>query len=1065
MILLNACSTKVLKSSIEYSDKTVERNISKKFFMYKTSIVDKNPQKLKLQFDTLFIAKQVGRNGEKIETIQSYYHFFPWHSRCLTEGKGCEIFQFDLFFGMGILMDLQDTFSSGPYWEKKGEIRKRLRSLPIEWGDDTSRLLSEPLSNRLIQLSIPELGYSKKIETDNKGFAYINIVNHLPEVPEDLTVECHVGAEKKATPVTCAIAKKDVAQFLIDYPRNPAILIAKTTPLKKRYKPCDTGKIPITIKNKGKGRAIKVIIEPRNSSLIISKSITINAIEPGKTKTINVPFQITGSPKKKKENLYIAVTEKFGNDANPIVIEVPFSNSQPQLSITSLKFSDGQSGLAGGNGNNRIENGELIEIEAFVKNIGSLTAKNVELSLDCLTAEIINGNTSIYSIPPKETRSAKFSIKMPLCYSDKDIKTKIKATIGNACFQTVKVKKIFPVGSSFPQLSSTFKIFDGNRSGTRGNKNAIIENGERIGVEVSVRNDGGTAAINTQLSIDTSDVIFTKLLRSLGDILPGKTAGTSFTFDTPRDYKKTKIKFINHIKNARQCNDTPEELVQLPVEFIKPELKVNYKIADSGNGNGSIEQGEECRILITVANTGKLDARNVNLTIESINTNIVIPDWKRTIGTIPAGSSPQVIDVNAYIKPRCKTGQYNLKIKVSQSEFSELSSDIALNILKRRGPVVVAASGVDRESKNPKRPVFLPGNQAPIIVVSNPLNNAVVNSASIKIVTSVITEHGLKSFTITGSNGKNRGLKIINALSEKQTFRKSIRLAEGENILNITATDINGKITTEKLVVTYKPASEFYSNAYAVLVGIDSYKDRRIDKLNYAVKDAKDLKASLLKYAGFKKENIIELYNEDATRGEILYQIKDNLRKKVKPDDSVFFFFAGHGETIGEDTEVGCLVAYNTRSDRLGSTGISISEIEETSRVLKSRHNLFILDSCFSGLAGFKRRSLSSQNEKASDTYTRKMMNKNGNQIITAGMKDERVIEAAKWKHSVFSYYLIKGIKGAADRDNNGIISSSELSSYLKPKVTNESKGKQTPQLRYLGDEGEYMFKLTKGES
>ena len=61
--------------------------------------------------------------------------------------------------------------------------------------------------------------------------------------------------------------------------------------------------------------------------------------------------------------------------------------------------------------------------------------------------------------------------------------------------------------------------------------------------------------------------------------------------------------------------------------------------------------------------------------------------------------------------------------------------------------------------------------------------------------------------------------------------------------------------------------------------------------------------------------------------------------------------------------------------------------------------------------------------------------------------------------HSVYTKCLIQGLKEReADLNQDGLITVTELQSYLQPKVFKESGYKQTPQIRYLQGEGEFVF-------
>lgn len=81
-----------------------------------------------------------------------------------------------------------------------------------------------------------------------------------------------------------------------------------------------------------------------------------------------------------------------------------------------------------------------------------------------------------------------------------------------------------------------------------------------------------------------------------------------------------------------------------------------------------------------------------------------------------------------------------------------------------------------------------------------------------------------------------------------------------------------------------------------------------------------------------------------------------------------------------------------------------------------------------------------------------------GRQVMTAGGADETTVMSKEWNnHSVYTHYLLKGLRGAADYNKDKVISIRELQVYLDSTVPKEAK--QTPQLFNLNNsEGQFVF-------
>lgn len=78
---------------------------------------------------------------------------------------------------------------------------------------------------------------------------------------------------------------------------------------------------------------------------------------------------------------------------------------------------------------------------------------------------------------------------------------------------------------------------------------------------------------------------------------------------------------------------------------------------------------------------------------------------------------------------------------------------------------------------------------------------------------------------------------------------------------------------------------------------------------------------------------------------------------------------------------------------------------------------------------------------------------------MTAGTADEKAVMGQKWdNHSVYTYYLLKGLQGAADYNQNRVISLTELQLYLETNVRKDAN--QTPQRIILDSSrgGQFVF-------
>ena len=263
-------------------------------------------------------------------------------------------------------------------------------------------------------------------------------------------------------------------------------------------------------------------------------------------------------------------------------------------------------------------------------------------------------------------------------------------------------------------------------------------------------------------------------------------------------------------------------------------------------------------------------------------------------------------------------------------------------------------------------------------------------------------------------------------------------------------------ITTIGTTQTATQTVSLYRESWAVIIGIDQYQ--KWPKLQYAVNDAQAVKDILIKKYRFKPENIYLLLNEEATRERILSVLGDTMGNadKIKKDDRVFVFYAGHGATrrLPSGRYLGYIVPVNADLENYQGQSISMTNFQDISETIPAKHIFFVMDSCYSGL-GLTR---GGGNLPNTTNYLMEMSRRVSRQMLTAGGMDEQVADNGPNGHSVFTWALLQGLEGKADLNGDGYITASELAAYLGPSVSAISK--QTPAFGNLpGSEGgEFIF-------
>ena len=243
-----------------------------------------------------------------------------------------------------------------------------------------------------------------------------------------------------------------------------------------------------------------------------------------------------------------------------------------------------------------------------------------------------------------------------------------------------------------------------------------------------------------------------------------------------------------------------------------------------------------------------------------------------------------------------------------------------------------------------------------------------------------------------------------------------------------------------------------YKESHALVIGVSDYTAGWSD-LPGVKKDVRMVKKAL-EANGF---NVVVI--EDPTRNQLRDGLDQFISQYGKGKDSrILIYFAGHGHTLkleyGE--EMGFIVptnAPNPNYDKDGflSKALDMQMIEVYAKRIRSKHALFLFDSCFAGsIFALSRAIPANINYKTSEPVR---------QFITAGSANETVPD-----ESIFRDQFIRAIRGEGDADSDGYVTGVELGEFLQKAVVNYSKGSQHPQYGKIRnpnlDRGDFVFSL-----
>lgn len=218
-----------------------------------------------------------------------------------------------------------------------------------------------------------------------------------------------------------------------------------------------------------------------------------------------------------------------------------------------------------------------------------------------------------------------------------------------------------------------------------------------------------------------------------------------------------------------------------------------------------------------------------------------------------------------------------------------------------------------------------------------------------------------------------------------------------------------------------------YDNTYAVIVAVADYKNMGPDDgdLTFTTTDARLFRDFLMSERGGKvpESNIVLLLDAQASKENIITKSKA-LFAKAKKNDRVIFYFSGHGSR-------GCFCPYDAGD--IGNKLLYFNEIKSIFRSAKCNTKLLFADACHSG--GMKAGIGASMKDDENMEEGQKASENMNIAVMMSCQGDEFSLESPNLGQGLFTYYLMEGLGGGANRDGNKYITIQELYYYVYHKV------------------------------
>jgi uncharacterized caspase-like protein len=224
-------------------------------------------------------------------------------------------------------------------------------------------------------------------------------------------------------------------------------------------------------------------------------------------------------------------------------------------------------------------------------------------------------------------------------------------------------------------------------------------------------------------------------------------------------------------------------------------------------------------------------------------------------------------------------------------------------------------------------------------------------------------------------------------------------------------------------------------------VGVSAYADPKYN-LSFSAKDARDVAEFFRGQEGrlFAKVDVKLLTDAQATGQAILHGL-DALGAQARPGDVSLVFISSHGGT-DENHKSFYLLPYDFG---LGSWGVDGPDLKRRVEAIQGKV-LMLLDTCHSGNVLGENRMRGLDESFRRIRFINELLQAGpGTQVFSSSTGSQVSLESPAWNNGAFTKALREGLGGAADPGRTGRVTTDMLDAWLRRRVAELTRGRQTP--------------------
>jgi uncharacterized caspase-like protein len=236
-------------------------------------------------------------------------------------------------------------------------------------------------------------------------------------------------------------------------------------------------------------------------------------------------------------------------------------------------------------------------------------------------------------------------------------------------------------------------------------------------------------------------------------------------------------------------------------------------------------------------------------------------------------------------------------------------------------------------------------------------------------------------------------------------------------------------------------------NSWGLIIGIENYAN--LPAVDYAEKDARLVREYFTKVMGIPEKNVTTLIDSQATKGKIEGILRSYLPMNLDKQATLYVYFAGHGVPSVQDGDA-FIVTYDGEPRLIEYTGYKLKTLYTDIGNLPAKRAIIFIDGCFSGASSRSGKMLVAGARPALLKVADMALPSDKIISLTASQGDQLSNAYPEKEHGLFTYFILSGLRGAADADGDQSVTMDELYTYVNRNVVTVSRRsglEQTPDI------------------